>query len=129
MKWRKWSALKNLKTEKDLNDNYKRLGELMSENYPDYVSKLYPEISRNINKLKVEYEIDKREMADCKGRKICPKCGAEQARESTYCTECGMDISWAAKAFSNQQRDTICRNCGRTIKGDSMYCEACGAKR
>ena len=122
-------SLKMQKTEKGLQDNYKKLGEFMYENYPDYVSKFYPEISRNLGKLKIEYEINKRELAACKGKKICPKCGAEQMKDSTYCNECGMDISWAAKAFKREVKDEICKNCGRPIKADNQYCMSCGAKR
>lgn len=126
-------SFKMQKNEKSLQENYRKLGELIYENYPDKASQLYPEITRIIGKIKLEVECDKRELAACKGKKICPKCGAQQLKSNAYCNECGMDISWAAKAFKAEKRvdlvkDTRCKNCGRSMSAGTVYCNSCGAK-
>ena len=126
-------SIKIQKNEKNLQENYRKLGELIYENYPDKASQFYPDIARIIGKIKMETECDKRELAAHKGKKLCPKCGTEQSNTNVYCNECGMDISWAAKAFKAEKRvdlikDTVCKNCGHSVSTGTIYCKRCGAK-
>lgn len=45
---------------------------------------------------------------------ICPKCGHECAKGSTFCSKCGTRLV------------RKCKNCQRILKDDERYCPDCG---
>lgn len=77
---------------KNLKDYYKRLGDLIYNEYPDEAMRMYPELTKLISNLKLDIECERHELAAAKGNKICPNCGAEQPQDSKFCTSCGRNV-------------------------------------
>lgn len=84
--------LKIREKEKQLQDYYRRLGDLLYDEYPDEALRLYPDLTKLIGGLKVDLECDRHELASFRGNQICPSCGTEQAPNSHFCTACGVNL-------------------------------------
>lgn len=54
--------------------------------------------------------------------KICPKCNAQLADDSVFCTGCGQKIEEETTA----QTANICKNCGSPLSSDTQFCTKCG---
>ena len=89
------------------------------------------DIYNNIIELNKKIADDKKELAICKGMKICPNCGAEQYKEVMNCTVCGMNMQDAANIISNmnmESQEKVCPSCGMKITEGAKFCAGCGTR-
>lgn len=54
--------------------------------------------------------------------KICPKCKAQLADDTVFCTGCGQKLETVKSSAS-----TVCPKCGNTLSADTQFCTKCGA--
>ena len=54
--------------------------------------------------------------------KICPKCNAQLADDSVFCTGCGQKIEEVTTA----QAANVCKKCGSPLSSDTQFCQKCG---
>jgi len=65
---------------------------------------------------------------------ICPQCGRSNPADRHYCTNCGAELSRAAKAeiTPEQQAQTLakvtCKVCGAENMPEKKYCTQCGSR-
>lgn len=115
--------------EKNIQNNIAELGKLMVEQHPEEAARLCPELFYSIQELRKQIEKDKKELAVCKGLKICPNCGAEQQATAIRCTVCGMDMQEAANIMAqNQPAQVVCKTCGAVVVPGCAFCSNCGTK-
>ena len=115
--------------EKHLQDNLINLGKAMMELHNEDARRLCPELYNAITELNKKIEEDKRELAICKGMKICPNCGAEQHKEVMNCTVCGMNMQEAERIISNMEpQEKVCPSCGMTVAVGAKFCAGCGTR-
>lgn len=115
--------------EKKLDENKREIGRIMLEKYPDEIRKLCPELYHETTELIKKIAADKKDLAVCKGLKICPNCGAEQDREVLNCTVCGMNMQEAERIISDMApQEKFCPNCGQKLPADVKFCGACGTQ-
>ena len=117
-------------TEKKYNEALIELGKTFFETDPEGVKQFYPDKYMILCELSDKLTKEKRELAICKGMKICPNCGSEQDPNYLRCTVCGMEESMAASFASQkammQQATAFCSACGSQIMAGSMFCTTCG---
>lgn len=117
--------------EKQLQENLTNLGKTMFESHSEDAKRLCPDIYNNIIELNKKIADDKKELAICKGMKICPNCGAEQYKEAVNCTVCGMNMQDAANIISNMNmasQEKVCPSCGMKITEGAKFCAGCGTR-
>ena len=115
--------------EKSLQNNIAELGRIMMEQHTEETQRLCPEMFYSIQELAKQIDRDKKELAICRGMKICPNCGAEQQENTMHCTICGMDMEEAASLIAqNQIVRIMCKICGEPIKEGNLFCAKCGTK-
>lgn len=115
--------------EKSLQNNIAELGRIMMEQHTEETQRLCPEMFLSIQELVKKIDIDKKELAICKGLKICPNCSAEQQANAMHCTVCGMDMEEAASLIAqNRPVTVICKTCGESINSGNLFCANCGTK-
>ncbi len=114
--------------EKALNESIAELGKMFLEQQSEEARRLFPEQYAKIQGLMKQIDADKKELAICKGLRICPNCGAEQQPEALCCTMCGMNMNEAEAMLSNEQKAVAyCSACGAEIAPDAKFCSVCGA--
>ena len=120
--------------EKKYNDALIELGRTFFETDPEAVKKFYPDKYFILSELSEALLKDKRELAVCKGMKICPNCGSEQEPNYLRCTVCGMEESMAAGYASQkammqqmQQIQQMQQPAQQQTAAASAFCTACGA--
>ena len=122
-------SMKIREEEKEIQEIYKKLGEQFYMNYPDELTKMFPEEAFNLDNLNKQIAKDKQELSILKGMCICPNCGSEQEKEALCCTACGINLEDARRMQMAQQPETIfCKNCGKAITADTKFCMNCGTK-
>lgn len=89
--------------EKLLQNYIAELGKVMLEQHTEETQRLCPELVYNIQELAKQIETDKKELAICKGLKICQNCGAEQQPDVMYCTVCGMNMEESANIIARNK--------------------------
>ena len=105
------------------------LGKAMMELHNEDARRLCPELYNAITELNKKIEEDKKELAICKGMKICPNCGAEQHKKVMNCTVCGMNMQEAERIISNMEpQEKVCPSCGMTIAVGAKFCAGCGTR-
>lgn len=52
----------------------------------------FPEEIQRAQELKAEIEECERALAERKGVRVCPECGAEMSVNAAYCSECGAEL-------------------------------------
>lgn len=118
--------------EKQLQENFVNLGKAMFQLHGEDAKKFCPDIYNNIVELNKKIAEDKKELAICKGMKICPNCGAEQHKEVMNCTVCGMNMQEAEQIISNMnmaaQEEKVCPTCGMKITEGAKFCAGCGTR-
>ena len=56
----------------------------------------------------------------------CPRCGAMQRSDVTFCASCGTQMRAAATPESPMRSAAACPRCGATQPPDAEFCGACG---
>lgn len=117
--------------EKNYSEQLKKFAETMYSQHYNESKTLCPDIIYALDQNRKEFEAAKREQATLKGMKICPNCGAEQAKITVRCTACGINMADAEKVLMTQpeQEHVFCKNCGQEIPDGARFCMACGTPR
>lgn len=114
--------------EKTLNDSIAALGKMLLEYHTEEAKRLFPEQFAAIQSLMTQIDKDKKELAVCKGLRICPNCGAEQQPEAMCCTMCGINMNEAQAHMAERSVQMMyCSVCGAEIGADSRFCPKCGS--
>lgn len=119
-------AMKIHDQEKAIQNGIAELGKRMLEQHPDEARTLCPELYTNILEMQKQLEKDRKELAVCRGMKICPNCGAEQQAEAVCCTACGINMQEAEVLLAQAQ--PVCKNCGALLPEGCAFCSNCGTK-
>ena len=115
--------------EKSLNEAFLELGKICYEQQTVEMRRFCAAQLDKIQNLLVQIDKDKKELAVCKGMRICPNCGSEQQPESMCCTMCGMNMNEVERMVADQCNTVIvCPECGKAIDENSKFCSYCGAK-
>ena len=61
-------------------------------------------------------------------KRVCPKCGAQVAPGSAFCTSCGTPLPKEPVAQPQQRAFAFCTNCGSKYPIGSAFCTNCGHK-
>lgn len=114
--------------EKNYNEQLKRLAETLYQQHYAEIKVMCPEIVRNLDQNRKDFEASKREQATLKGMRICPNCGAEQGKITVHCTACGINMDEAEKMLISQpvSETQFCKNCGEEITPGAKFCMSCG---
>ena len=67
-----------------------------------------------------------KEIADIRGVRRCPNCGAEVPRAAAFCPECGTKAEPLEQPAEAQHK--VCEFCGAQLEADAKFCPGCGAK-
>jgi len=105
--------------DKSYNEQLKKLAETLYLQHYAEVKSMCPELIHNLDQNRKDYETSKKEQATLKGMRICPNCGAEQAKLNVRCTDgarfcmsCGTPVdcsvleSVLGKGFSQLNRNS-----------------------
>lgn len=116
--------------EKALSESIADLGKMLLEQQTEEAKRLFPEQFAKIQNLMKQIDADKKELAVCKGLRICPNCGAEQQPEVLCCTMCGINMNEAEAMMANARTAVAyCATCGAEIDPAAKFCSNCGAAR
>lgn len=78
--------------ENELEKKYQEIGEKFfkqnQEAFPEEYTELFDEVELILSKINELTD----EIADIKGGKACPKCGAVVSTKAAFCSECGAKI-------------------------------------
>ena len=66
----------------------------------------------------------RQQILDIKGVVSCPRCGAEVAVGSAFCSACGSSI--AGVSTPEQEGMVHCEHCGALLKKGVRFCTQCG---
>ena len=53
--------------------------------------------------------------------KICPKCGAQMAEDTVFCTGCGHKLE-----TTESSSGLVCQKCGNSLPANTQFCSKCG---
>ena len=116
--------------EKQLNDTYIKMGKRMYEEFNEDALKLLPEETAAVTNLLKTLEQDRKDLAVCKGMKICPNCGHENVGTATHCNACGSNMAEIERILAEKAMEgmTFCTNCGKPVAEGAAFCTNCGTK-
>lgn len=85
----KISALKG-----DIEEKYKEIGEIAYKSYKgdEITSESAEELFAKIDEINSKIDEYSKKLAAAKNNAVCPYCGAELSKDSTYCASCGEKI-------------------------------------
>lgn len=85
----KISALKG-----DIEEKYKEIGEIAYKGYKggDVTSETAESLFAEIDEINSQIDEYSKKLAEAKNTAVCPYCGAEISKDSTYCASCGEKI-------------------------------------
>lgn len=91
--------------EEQIEMDYRKMGEMMFRKYADgeELPEKMKDICRGIEKRTQEIQECRERIAQVKGAKICPGCGALIPREANYCMNCGTSSDKKAKEPENTE--------------------------
>ena len=106
----------------------KKLAETLYLQHYAEIKSMCPELIHNLDQNRKDYETSKKEQATLKGMRICPNCGAEQAKLNVRCTACGANMDEIEKMILPQAASApvFCKNCGQQIADGARFCMSCG---
>lgn len=81
--------LKIREKEKNLKDYYKRLGDLIYNEYPDEAMRMYPELTKLISNLKLDIECERHELAPLKAIKSAPTAAPNNHKTANFARHVG----------------------------------------
>ena len=114
--------------DKSYNEQLKKLAETLYLQHYAEIKRMCPELIHNLDQNRKDYETSKKEQATLKGMRICPNCGAEQAKLNVRCTACGANMDEIEKMILPQAASApvFCKNCGQQIADGARFCMSCG---
>ena len=87
-------SLKISSIKDDIDDEYKKIGKIIYDNYKgsEVSSDEVEKICDEIEKLKIQVKELSEQLAEVKNVAVCPNCGAEISKESSFCAKCGEKV-------------------------------------
>ncbi|QSX05308.1 zinc ribbon domain-containing protein [Sedimentibacter sp. zth1] len=120
--------------ERNIITIYQNIGKLYFDKYKNEECSEFAEYINNVKEGLEKIETAKEEVKLLKGKRTCPKCGAELEVETVFCSMCGQkmpEIEKEEELVEEQVEDKtkeFCASCGQELEDGAMFCPSCGTK-
>lgn len=114
-------------SEKQLTAYYTQLGREYFERNKDNPDPALAQIFIAIETTRNTIADYAEQVNQLRGVAVCPKCNAEIAPETVFCSNCGENLKEInAVAASAAPSATFCPGCGGTVAAGAAFCTSCG---
>lgn len=110
--------------ENKIRELYYQIGKLYSAMHMQDAEPAFADLVAAVAEANNKIVCCKQQILDIKGVISCPRCGAEVAVGSAFCSACGSPI--AGNRTPEQEGMVHCEHCGALIKKGVRFCTQCG---
>ena len=115
--------------EKKIEGIYRELGKMYIEIHRCDPDEKLSELVAKIAEAEQAIKKYRGQIQDIKGIVLCTKCGAEVAKDASFCSICGTAVPKPEPAEPTDPLNTMkCSNCGAPAKEGMRFCTACGTR-
>lgn len=114
--------------EKRISRLYFEIGQSYYERHRDDPAAEDLERITAVNDALEKIDVCREQIKTLKGVEKCPTCGADVARGSQFCNNCGTKMPPASIRTAPKSQVGRCPTCGAPIAEGNMFCNACGTK-
>ena len=118
--------------ENALEELYCAIGKLYYGQNKDTVNSPFAEQLAAVTAAKEEIDALRKTIAQLKGERTCPACGAPINEETVFCSACGTKIEPVETELPLDkppvQPGSVCPACGKEVTPENIFCDGCGAK-
>lgn len=115
--------------EETLEKQYLAIGKKFYQENKDVIPEGYTSLFNDVEATTARVNAIKDEIANLKGEKKCPNCGATVAADAIFCAGCGAKMAEVVEAeVITENSAKKCSNCGAEVADDAIFCTECGTK-
>lgn len=110
--------------ETKIRELYHQIGKLYAAMHPQDAEPELADLVAAVGEANSKIVYCRQQILDIKGVVNCPRCGAEVAVGSAFCSACGSPI--AGVSTPEQEGMIHCEHCGALLKKGVRFCTQCG---